>query len=48
MKGISMTIQYLILDAEDDDEYVFDSPVDNPLDGDEPEVGISQYYNPVT
>ena len=40
-----MSIQYFIFDdAEDDVPYVFDSPIDNPLDGDDPEVGISQYY----
>jgi hypothetical protein len=39
-----MTIQYLILDLEDNDEYVFDTPIDNPLDGEDPEVGLSYYY----
>lgn len=43
-----MTIQYLILDAEDDDEYVFDTLTDNPLDGEDPEVGLSYYYDKVS
>ena len=47
MKGISVTIQYLILDTETDDEYVFDTPTDNPLDGEDPEVGLLYYYDKV-
>ena len=41
-----MSIQYFIFeDAEDDTPYVFDAPLDNPLDGEDPEAGISEYYS---
>lgn len=39
-----MSIQYLILDIDNDDEYVFDTPEENPMDMDDPEVGLSYYY----
>ena len=40
-----MSIQYFIFeDLEDDTPYVFDAPLDNPLDGEDPETGIIDYY----
>jgi len=40
-----MSIQYFIFEDNDDDQpFVFDAPVDNPLDGEDPEVGLSEYY----
>ena len=43
-----MTIQYFIFeDIEDDTPFVFEPPENNPLDGEDPEAGISQYYDQV-
>jgi hypothetical protein len=43
-----MTIQYFIFeDIEDDTPFVFEPPENNPLDGGDPEAGISQYYKQI-
>ena len=43
-----MSIQYFIFEDSDDDQpFVFEPPENNPLDMDDPEVGLSQYYGKV-